>query len=98
MEEFGLPFSGLANDRTLMDDKIIRAVRFMVAVKYKVIKLYMQLADLTDNNLAAELLKKKADEERAHAGEFLSFLHVIVPDEEKFDVRGAGEVEKELRK
>jgi len=88
MQEFGLSLSGLANDRTLMDEKLIRAVRFMVAVKYKVIKLYMQLADLTDNNLAAELLKKKADEERAHAGEFLSFLHVLSPDEEKFYVQG----------
>jgi hypothetical protein len=32
MQEFGLSLSGLANDRTLMDEKLIRAVRFMVEI------------------------------------------------------------------
>jgi rubrerythrin len=92
MPEFGSPFLGLANDRTLKDEKLVRAIRFIVAAKYKVIKLYMQLAESTDNNLAVEVLKNKADEERIHAGEFRIFLHLLAPDEEKFDAKGAGEV------
>ena len=94
MPEFGSPFSGLANNRKLTDEELVRAIRFMVAAEYEAIQLYMQLAESTNNNLAVEVLKNKADEERIHAGEFRIFLHLLAPDEEKFDAKGAGEVEK----
>jgi rubrerythrin len=58
----------------------------------------MQLAESTDNNLAVEVLKDIADEERIHAGEFLRLLHTLVPDEEEFYARGAKEVEREIKK
>ncbi len=35
MPEFGSPFSGLANDRKLADEELIRAVRFMIAAEYE---------------------------------------------------------------
>ena len=98
MPEFGSPFSGLANDRILTDEELIRAIRFMVAAEYEAIQLYMQLAESTDNRLAIEVLKDIADEERVHAGEFLRLLHELAPDEEKFYAEGAEEVEEEIEK
>jgi hypothetical protein len=31
MPDFGAPFSGLAKDRKLSDEELIRAIRFMIA-------------------------------------------------------------------
>jgi rubrerythrin len=98
MPAFGSPFSGLANDRKLTDEELIRAIRFMVAAEYEAIQLYMQLAESTDNKLAGEVLKDIADEERVHAGEFLRLLRELAPGEEKFYAKGAKEVEAEIEK
>lgn len=98
MPEFGVPFSGLANDRKLTHEELIRAIRFMVAAEYEAIQLYMQLAESTDNKLAIEVLKDIADEERVHAGEFLRLLRELAPDEEKLYAKGAKEVEEEILK
>ena len=98
MPEFGSPFSGLAKDRKLTNEELIRAIRFMVAAEYEAIQLYMQLVESIDNNLAAEVLKDIADEERVHAGEFLRLLYELAPDEEKFYASGAKEVEAEIKK
>ncbi len=98
MPEFGSPFSGLASDRKLNNEELIRAIRFMIAAEYEAIQLYMQLAESTDNKLAIEVLKDIADEERIHAGEFLRLLHELSPDEENFYKEGAKEVEAEIHK
>jgi rubrerythrin len=98
MPEFGSPFSGLASDRKLTDEELVRAIRFMVAAEYEAIQLYMQLAESTDNKLAIEVLEDIADEERVHAGEFLRLLHELDPDEQKFYTEGAEEVEEEIDK
>jgi rubrerythrin len=57
MPEFGSPFSGLALDRKLTEPELVRAIRFMVAAKYEAIKLYMQLVESTNNDLAQKVLK-----------------------------------------
>ena len=98
MPDFGHPFSGLAKDRKLSDQELIRAIRFMVSAEYEAIQLYMQLAESTDNKLAIEVLKDIADEERVHAGEFLRLLRELAPDEDKFYAEGAEEVEAEIAK
>jgi rubrerythrin len=98
MPDFGNPFSGLAKDRKLTEDELIRAIRFMIAAEYEAIQLYMQLAESIDNKLAIEVLKDIADEERVHAGEFLRLLKELAPDEEKFYSEGAEEVEEEINK
>jgi rubrerythrin len=98
MPGFGSPFSGLANDRKLTNEELVRAIRFMVAAEYEATQMYMQLAESTDNKLAAEVLRDIADEERVHAGEFLRLLRELAPDEEKFYAAGAGEVEEEIEK
>jgi len=98
MPEFGNPFSGLAKDRMLTESELIRAIRFMVAAEYEAIQMYMQLAESVDNDLAKEVLRDIADEERVHAGEFLRLLHHLAPDEQKFYDEGYEEVEEEIRK
>ncbi|MHB1351227.1 MAG: rubrerythrin [Desulfobulbus sp.] len=98
MPEFGSPFSGLANNRKLTNEELIRAIRFMIAAEYEAIQLYMQLAESTDNKLAIEVLKDIADEERVHAGEFLRLLHELDPEEGKFYAEGAVEVEEEINR
>ena len=98
MPDFGNPFSGLAKDRKVTKEELIRAIRFMIAAEYEAIQLYMQLAESTDNKLAQEVLKDIADEERVHAGEFLRLLKQLAPDEEKFYNEGAKEVEEEIEK
>ena len=75
MPDFGSSFSGLANDRKLNDEELIRAIRFMIAAEYEATQMYMQLAESTDNKLAIAVLKEIADEEIVHAGEFLHLLH-----------------------
>ena len=98
MPDFGTPFAGLAKERKLTNEELIRAIRFMVAAEYEAIQLYMQLAESTDNKLAIEVLKDIADEERVHAGEFLRLLKELAPDEEKFYAEGSDEVNEEIEK
>ena len=98
MPEFGSPFSGLAKDRKLTKQELIRAIRFLVSAEYEAVQMYMQLAESVDNKLAAEVLEDIANEERVHAGEFLRLLKELAPDEDKFYAEGAKEVEEEIKK
>ncbi len=98
MPDFGSPFSGLASDRKLTHEELIRAIRFMVAGEYEAVQLYMQLAESTDNKLATEVLRDIADEERVHAGEFIRLLKELAPEEEKFYNEGTEEVEETIEK
>lgn len=94
MPEFGSAFSGLANDRKLTKEELIRAIRFMVAAEYEAVQLYVQLAESIEDPLAIAVLKDIADEERVHAGEFLRLLHHLAPDEAGLYEKGAKEVEE----
>ncbi|MDI6605486.1 MAG: ferritin family protein [Thermoanaerobacteraceae bacterium] len=98
MPEFGTPFSGLTEKKKITHEELVRAIRFMVAAEYEAIQLYTQLAEATDNELAKEVLNDIADEEKVHAGEFLRLLKELAPDEEKFYVDGAKEVEEMIEK
>lgn len=98
MPEFGTPFSGMRSDRKLTKEELIRAIRFLIAAEYEAVQLYMQLAESTDDELAKDVLVDIADEERVHAGEFLTLLKQLAPDEEKFYAEGAEEVEEMIEK
>jgi len=98
MPEFATPFAGLASDRKLTREELIRAIRYSVAAEYEAIQLYMQLAESIEDELAADVLKDIADEERVHAGEFLRLLKYLAPDEEKFYAEGTEEVEEMMEK
>ncbi len=98
MPEFANPFSGLANDRKLTQEELIRAVRYMVAAEYEAVQLYMQLAESTESKLARTVLVDIADEERVHAGEFLRLLRELAPEEEELYQEGYEEVEEIIEK
>jgi rubrerythrin len=98
MPGFGSPFSGLANDRKLTHEELIRAIRFLVAAEYEATQLYTQLAESTDNKLAVKVLKEIADEELVHVGEFLRLLRKLAPNEEKLYAKGEKEVEGIIKK
>ncbi len=98
MPEFSSPFSGLANDRKLTNEELIRAIRFAIAAEYEAIQVYSQVADSIDNRLAAQVLRDIANEERVHAGEFMRVLMELAPDEKNYYAEGAHEVEAEIEK
>ncbi len=98
MPDFGNPFSGMKKDKNLTKDELIRAVRFMVAAEYEAVQLYTQLAESTNDKLTKDVMTDVADEERVHAGEFLTLLKHLAPDEEKLYEEGAGEVEEKIKK
>ena len=93
MPGFGTPFSGLANERKLTNEELVRAIRFMVAAEYEAVQMYMQLSESIDNKFAKSVLKDIADEELVHAGEFLKLLHHLAPEEAKLYEKGAKEVD-----
>lgn len=94
MPEFSSSFSGLASERKLTKDELVRAIRFMVAAEYEAVQLYLQLAESIDDQLAIAVLRDIADEERVHAGEFLRLLYHLAPDEAGLYEKGAKEVEE----
>ncbi|MEW6531245.1 MAG: ferritin family protein [Thermodesulfobacteriota bacterium] len=101
MPEFSNPFAGLANDRKITHEELVRAIRYTIAAEYEAVQLYQQLAESTDNELAKKVLYDIAEEEIVHAGEFLRLLKELHPVEEKFYAEGFEEVEemiKELKK
>jgi rubrerythrin len=98
MPEFGSAFSGLANDRKLTHEELVRAIRFMIAAEYEAIQMYTQLAESTDDKVAIAVLKDISDEERVHAGEFLKLLKYLDSSEEKFYENGTHEVEEMIEK
>lgn len=98
MPAFASPFSGLANNKKLTHEELVRAIRFMVASEYEATQLYMQLAESTDHPLAIQVLTEIANEELVHAGEFLSLLHALAPEEAKLYAKGAKEVKEKIEK
>lgn len=98
MADFGNPFAGMAQERKLTHEELVRSIRFMVAAEYEAVQLYMQLADSIDNKLAIAVLNDIAQEELVHAGEFLRLLKELAPEEEKFYQNGASEVEELIEK
>jgi uncharacterized protein len=94
MPEFVNPFSGMAPERKMSLDELVRALRLNLAAEEEAVHLYMAHADATDNELAKAVLKDIADEERVHAGEFQRLINILLDDEEKLLAEGAAEVDE----
>ena len=98
MPEFATPFAGLALDRKMTEEELIRAVRYNIAAEFEAIQLYVQLAESTDNKKAKAVLIDIANEEREHVGEFMRLLQELAPDEAKYYEKGRKEVEELFEK
>ena len=94
MPDFSNSFSGLALDRKVTHSELVRAIRFMVAAEYEAAQIYEQLAESTEHELAKKVLLDVAREEIVHAGEFLTLLNHLQPDEQRYYDEGAREVEE----
>jgi len=94
MPQFASAITNRTNKK-LTKEELVRTIRFMIAAEYEAIQMYMEVAEATDNKLAATVIKKVADEERVHAGEFLTLLCTLDPEEEKKYAEGADEVDAE---
>ncbi|MFO7946045.1 MAG: ferritin family protein [Armatimonadota bacterium] len=94
MPDFLDPFSGKVPDRKMTFNELIRAIRLNIAAEQEAIHLYQAHADATDNELAAEVLRDVADEEREHVGEFQRLLNILLDDEEELLAGGAEEVDE----
>lgn len=92
MPEFVNPFSGMAPDRKMTKNELIRAIRLNVAAEEEAIHLYMAHADATDHPLARRVLIDVANEEREHVGEFQRLLQLLAGDEDEFLGHGIEEV------
>ncbi len=97
MPEFTTSFSGLACERKLTHEELVRAIRFSMAAEFEAIQLYMQLAESIDDEITKQVLMDVADEERVHAGEFLRLLNLLDPVEERLYAEGAAEVEEMMK-
>jgi rubrerythrin len=98
MPEFCNPFNGLALDKKMNKEELVRAVRFSIAAEFEAIQLYMQIAESIDDKKAKAVMIDVANEEREHVGEFLRLLYELAPAEEKFYQQGMEEVEELLKK
>lgn len=98
MPEFATPFAGMASDRRLTKQELVRAIRYVIAAEYEAIQLYTQLAESTDDDRAKAVLIDIADEEVVHAGEFLRLLRELEPREEELYKEGYEEVEEILER
>lgn len=98
MPHFDSPFSGLANNRKLTKEELIRAIRYMISAEYEAVQMYTQLSESIDDRLAIGVLKDIADEERVHAGEFQRLLFELSKDEASYYAKGAKEVEEEIKR
>jgi uncharacterized protein len=77
MPEFVNPFSGVAPERKLTTQELIRAIRLNIAAEHEAVHLYMAHADATDHPLARKVLIDVANEEREHIGEFMQLIEVL---------------------
>lgn len=99
MPAFLDPFSGKIPDRPLMKEEIIRALRLDLAAEEEAAHLYTAHADAIDDKLHPEIvetLRKIAEEEVIHAGEFLRLLTEVNKGEVTLISMGVEEVEKNM--
>jgi len=97
MPVFGTPFDGNNLDRKISKEELIRTLRFSIAAELEAIQLYMQIVDVTTDQIVKKVLTDIANEERVHVGEFMRLLFHIEPKEQKFYEDGFREVESIIK-
>jgi rubrerythrin len=96
MPEFTNPFPGISETKPMSEVDLIRALRLDLAAEQEAIHLYEAHADATDNQMAQTVLRDIANEERVHAGEFLTLIEALAPDEGELLEEGRQEVKRKF--
>jgi rubrerythrin len=91
--DFSNPFPGIKETRPMSHDDLIRALRLDLAAEEDAIHLYEAHANASDNEMATTMLRDIANEERKHAGEFLTLIEALAVDESELLAEGRQEVE-----
>jgi len=94
MPEFVNPFIGMIPDRKMTKGELLRALRLSLAAEEEATHIYEAIADSCDNELAREVLRDVAKEERVHKGEFQRVIELLSPEETELMKNGADEVEE----
>jgi rubrerythrin len=80
-------------------DKLVICLRQDLADEYKAVHDYEAHAEEADDKAIKEVLIDIANEERVHAGELCTLLHMLTgKDEDEFKEQGEAEVEKKVGK
>jgi rubrerythrin len=79
-------------------EEVLRAIRLSIAAELDATNLYQMIAESSDDPLVKKVMTEVADEERVHAGEFLSLIRRLEPDEAKWHADGKSEVDDAVRK
>jgi len=91
-------FQDKYSTRKLTQSELIRAIRDDISAEQDATNTYLSHADATDNKIAKKVLVSIANEERVHAGEFERLLTILTKDENKYQMKGAKEVNELLEK
>jgi rubrerythrin len=78
----------------LTEDELVRAIRVGIKAEIDAVHLYDMIAESTDNEKVAKIMRDVAKEERVHIGEFLRLIQEIYPQEMKDYNEGAAEAEE----
>jgi rubrerythrin len=89
------PFPGITETKPMSASDLVRALRLDLAAEEEAVHLYTAHAEATDNLMAQTILQDIANEERVHAGEFLTLIEALT-DEGKFLEEGKEEVERKF--
>lgn len=77
-------------------EETIRAIRVSIKAEIDAVHLYDMIAEATEDERVAEIMRDVAQEERVHIGEFLKLLGEVYPEEISDYNRGAEEAEDEI--
>lgn len=92
MPGFASPKESFSFDKKMTKEELIRAMRFFVSAEYEAVQMYMQIAEVSDNELVKEALISISEEELVHVGEFLELINELDPSEKEFYQEGRQEI------
>ncbi|MCW3996142.1 MAG: rubrerythrin [Candidatus Bathyarchaeota archaeon] len=96
MPDFATAYGVKSLDKKLSKNELIRALRFSVAAEYEAVQIYEQIVEAIDDDGTKVIIQDIISEEKLHAGQFLSLLFDLAPDEREPYVKGEAE-NKELK-
>lgn len=94
MSEITNDLKSILKTDDLTEDELVRAIRVGIKAEIDAVHLYDMIAESTDNEKVAKIMRDVAKEERVHIGEFLRLIQEIYPQEMKDYNEGASEAEE----
>lgn len=77
-------------------DDLANALQTQIMSEYSAIQQYKELLQLTNDEKVRDIIMDIINEERQHAGEFTTLLHLISKEDSKHFVDGVDEVAEKI--